>query len=196
MIDTYGTDNNIMIDIETLGTGSNAVMISLAAIRFNPRTGETFETFEGFLNIDDSVKLGKKVTEGTIMWWFSQEDKAIKTLMKKYKNNVDSVENILNKFHEWLIKVSPKNKKGDPDFYIWGNGPGLDLGIVKNYYHKSGMSEPWFFGKETCVRSIVRFNPKLKYNQKFEGVAHDGIDDCKHQIKYVSNILKTIQVNE
>ena len=37
--------NNLMIDIETLGTNSNAVVVSIGAVLFDPYTGDTCGEF-------------------------------------------------------------------------------------------------------------------------------------------------------
>ena len=36
-------------------------------------------------------------------------------------------------------------------------------------------------------------NPEIKKNCTFEGDKHDPVDDCRHQIKYLVETLKSIQ---
>ena len=42
---------DLMVDIETMGVSSNAVIASIAAVQFNINTGETGEKFEAYVDL-------------------------------------------------------------------------------------------------------------------------------------------------
>ena len=56
------------------------------------------------------------------------------------------------------------------------------------------MKLPWKFWAVNDVRTIVDINPDIKKNRKFDGTPHCAVDDCKHEIKYLVETLKTIKV--
>ena len=56
------------------------------------------------------------------------------------------------------------------------------------------MKLPWKFWAVNDVRTIVDINPDIKKNCKFDGTPHCAVDDCKHEIKYLVETLKTIKV--
>ena len=50
------------------------------------------------------------------------------------------------------------------------------------------------FIQNNDVRTVVALNPSIKKKSKFDGVAHDALYDCLHQIKYLTDTLKTIKI--
>ena len=75
---------------------------------------------------------------------------------------------------------------------VWGNSARFDLGILENAYSKFNVNIPWNHWNERDVRTLVAFAPEIKKNMVFEGVKHNPIDDCKHQIKYCCEIFKKL----
>lgn len=45
---------NIMLDLETMGNGSKAAIVSIGAVFFNPLTGETGSEFYQVVSINSS----------------------------------------------------------------------------------------------------------------------------------------------
>ena len=65
-----------MIDLETLGTQPDSVIISLGIIKFDPYTDA--EPYEGNylkLDIEEQNTLGRQVDEDTLAWWSKQDPK-------------------------------------------------------------------------------------------------------------------------
>lgn len=54
------------------------------------------------------------------------------------------------------------------------------------------MTVPWKYWAVNDVRTIVDLKPDVKKNYKFEGTKHSSVDDCKHQIGYLSETLRTV----
>ena len=53
-----------------------------------------------------------------------------------------------------------------------------------------GETLPWYFRNERDVRTLVSFDPAVKFEIPFTGTIHNPIDDCIHQINYCSKIWK------
>ena len=169
-----------MLDIETLGTQSNSVIISIGAVRFNLETGETGEEFYKNIDIDTCLDMGLKVSGKTIQWWLSQSGSA-RDALKKDQGGLHSVLFHLSEF------INEKD-------YVWGNSARFDLGLLSDAYNKINVNIPWDFRNELDVRTLVYLNPIIKKDivKENKGVAHNAIDDCKLQIKYCSKIHKNL----
>jgi len=63
--------NNLMIDLETMGTGPNSLVIAIGAVFFEPETGELGEEF--YINIDwqSGIDAGLEMNADTVRSYFS-----------------------------------------------------------------------------------------------------------------------------
>lgn len=52
---------DIMVDLETLGTRQDAIVLEISAVEFNCHTGEIGEVFDAKLDIDEQVQDRKSV---------------------------------------------------------------------------------------------------------------------------------------
>lgn len=71
---------DLMIDIETMGNGSNAAMIQLAGVYFDIETGETGDEFNMCIDLDDCTLYGFQVDESTQKWWSEQNQDVLKRI--------------------------------------------------------------------------------------------------------------------
>ena len=165
---------HIMIDLETMGNKSYSAIVSIGAVKFDIKTGETGETFYRNVNLQSSLDAGLQIDADTVLWWMNQNEEARKKLTEGTV--------VLQQALEDFSKFSSK------EYEIWGNSVRFDIGLLQNVYDKLNMPICWDFRKERCVRTLVSFAPEIKENTKFEGIMHDALADCYHQIKYCSKI--------
>src|SRR5690606_40145803 len=59
---------HVMIDLETLSTRKDAAIVQLAALAFDPETGETFGSYNAFVLPRD----GEHIDPATVAWWLRQ----------------------------------------------------------------------------------------------------------------------------
>ena len=89
-----------MIDLETLGTDPNSVIISLGAIKFNPYTD--VEPDGGLYikpDIDEQQDLGRTINDDTLEWWGRQDSKVRdEALSDEGRSTLEDMTNQLNKF--------------------------------------------------------------------------------------------------
>lgn len=169
---------HLMIDIETLGHKSNSVITQISAVEFDINTGQTGRVFNKFIDIQSCLDVGLKCTGSTLNWWLNQSKEAQEVYIQAEKIPLQTALNHLSFFIQ--------NKS----LSVWGNSARFDLGLIENAYDACGLKYPITFWKELDVRTIVFLNPEVKKNTEFVGIPHNGIDDCKHQIKYIVEILK------
>lgn len=193
--------NHVMLDIETLGQGSNAVITSIAAVQFNPYTGERGSELVKDINLESSVQNGLNIEPGTLIWWLKQSEKAQKGLIKSCENGVSLTVGLrsLSSLFQQIVNSLPTYTIDN--IYVWGRGPRFDMGILTNAYNKIGLPVPWNFRNELCVRTAEFFIPDIKKDTpKVDAIGHGSnsngehnpLKDCYYQIAYVSQTYKEI----
>ena len=177
--------DHVMLDLETMGNKSNSAIVSIGAVEFNMKSGETGREFYSNVDLQSCLDAGLVVNGSTVMWWLQQE-KAAQELVTQ-----EGMEIALALFHlsNWLNECIV-------GFKIWGNGARFDIGILEDAYVKVGYKEmPWGFRDERDLRTLVAFAPSVKTLvvdewTKKGAVIHDPIVDCKIQIDYAHRIYK------
>jgi len=182
--------NNLMLDLETFGKKAGAAIVSIAAVQFDLATGKTGKTFYQNIDLQSCLNAGLKVSGDTVMWWMKQEEKA----RRKLTENTLDIQRALSAFNEFIdsIPIDEFAEYNDLGLKIWGNSARFDLGILEVAYTALKAEAPWKYYNERDVRTLVSFAPEIKQNMTFEGVPHDALADCYHQIKYCSAIYQKL----
>ncbi|EON3121769.1 3'-5' exoribonuclease, partial [Escherichia coli] len=63
---------HLMIDLETMGTNTNAPIVVIGAVFFDPQTGEIGPVFYIVISLTDAMNTGAVPDGGTIEWWLKQ----------------------------------------------------------------------------------------------------------------------------
>lgn len=166
-----------MIDIETLGTNPNAVILSLAAVEFCPTSGKTAREFYKKIDLSSALTLGLEIDTETLIWWQTQNPVAFKEMFI----DAELIGEVLEQFSYWLY---------DSNKIIWANSPSFDLVILKNAFRKLNLPTPWKYNNERCLRTMLALNPEAKQNVDHPG-AHNALNDCYFQIKYLTKIFNS-----
>src|SRR5262245_59102066 len=106
-----------MIDLETLGTGKDGLILSMGAVAFNP-LGDGFvgAPFKHNVAIQSALDGGATVQAETIRWWLEQSEEARVALMTPAPLPERLV---LKMFREWYIEQRCEA--------AWGHGSNFDL---------------------------------------------------------------------
>lgn len=160
--------SHVMVDLETLGNGSNAVITSVGAVRFHA-TGIK-DSFYEFVDPQSCVDAGLKMDVSTVLWWMGQSDDA----RAAFKNKGLPLVTVLAAFDAWFPK----------DACLWGNGATFDNVILSNAYKAVGMKAPWPFWGDRCYRTVKAMYPDTKA-PAFQGTAHNALDDAAHQARHL-----------
>lgn len=178
------TLNNIMVDIETLGTRPNAPIVSIGACFFDPMTGEIGPKFYRKIDMVDAMRFGSADGD-TIRWWLTQE----KDAQAELANAKDTLEDTLNDLGVFYNRGHNAS--------IWGNGPTFDITILEYAYFKClERKAPWPFWNVRDVRTVVQLAEGLvKKPAAFTkgGTAHNALDDCIFQVGYVSKMWQALR---
>lgn len=164
-----------MLDLETLATQSNAVIVSIGAVNFDEENLEE-EGFYAVLDTADQVKHGRVIDASTVSWWSTQSDGARKVLSERQQPVVD----VLEQFADFCKER------------IWGNGADFDNIILGSLYDAYGIKRPWSYSKNRCFRTIknvMKLTPK-ETRPEFEGVKHNALADALNQAQHLQVLLK------
>lgn len=164
--------NDVMIDIETLGTGPYSCLLSIACVEFNPRTGQTGKDFYCVIDPVSCQKNGLKIDADTVLWWFMQSNEA-QSEFTDIKSRID--------IKKSLILLSKFIKKCGVGVNVWANSPSFDCSRIREAYEVIGMSAPWTYKQERDYRTIIAQYPySLPKNEN--RISHKALDDCYNQI--------------
>ena len=139
---------DVMIDIETLSVDPNAVIVSIAAIKFNRNDNKTLENLDQiYIKVDkESCEvLGMHTDENTISWWQSQDPSIRYEALENPENRV-TIKEALDKLSKWL---------GNKQYKIWSHGDDFDCVILSEAYKKCNMKIPWNFWNTRDTRTIL-----------------------------------------
>ena len=171
---------HIMLDLETLGTDSNAVVVSISAVEFDLDTGKQGSDIEIGLNLLEQALNGGIIDTSTLSWWSSQSAKAKSSLLRI---PVLSIDDALDKFNTWIESIDHDLK----DIKLWGNGATADNVWVRNLYRRHNIDFVLPYWCDCDVRTLVTISGISTRDYKFTGLKHNGIHDCLHQIKYCTD---------
>lgn len=172
---------DMMIDLETLATSSDAVMLSIGAVLFTADQEEHGYPYKKFYikpNLESQLKLGSVIEEGTLKWWLQQSDEA----RGEFVSTKDTIpiDKALMDLDIFYNLHSPKR--------VWSHGAGFDLSILALTYSKLGMKTPWFFSKERDTRTLFElYAADLDHLLKPEGqTVHNAVVDAENQARAVN----------
>ncbi len=167
---------DLMIDLETLGTGKDALITQIGACEFNRETGELGEMFLMNIDIQSSLNCGFKVTGETIHWWLERPEQVTWT------DNTDSVVSVLNHFKKFCNKLEFKR--------VWSHAT-FDFVILNNAYELCGWKSPLRYRSARDIRTLVDL-AGIK-NENREGKTHNALDDCKYQVGYCTECFRVLK---
>ena len=182
-----------MLDLETLSTKPDAVILRIAAISFDIKTGELLQEFDMKVNMKSCIDVNLQICEKTMHWWIQQNPKLINhTLVPSLISTETDIKDVLKSFTNWINDI----RKEYDNVYIWGNGACSDNLWMKTTYNNCNMEVPWKYYEDCDLRTAVylgkHYSNKSYKDIPFVGNKHNPIDDCKHQIKYLVNIMNDL----
>jgi exodeoxyribonuclease VIII len=176
--------NHVMIDLETFGTRSQSVIVSVGAVQFDPHSFELGATFHESIDLKSAMTHGLKLDSGTIVWWLDQSPEARLALVNKIKT-ASSLATTLGAFRSFLQRVSP-------DVKVWGNGADFDLSLLQQAYEALGQEKPWKYNASRCYRTLL-----AEFGRPEDSVtptlAHDALADAIAQAKTAQNIFARLR---
>jgi hypothetical protein len=177
--------SDVMIDLETLSVTPESVLLTLAAVKFNPHNtvGVTDELYHK-LNVDEQIAQGREVNDDTLLWWFRQPQAVQDDAMSEHDRI--TVKDSLTELTKFLVGVND----------IWCQGPVFDIVILENLYRSYGMHFPWSYWQIRDSRTLFKFlsyDPRAELRKLNSKAHHNALDDAIIQACAVQKCYKLLK---
>jgi exodeoxyribonuclease VIII len=175
-----------MLDLETLSSRKDAAVFQVAALCFDPETGETGPAFNAFVRPQD---VHGHVDVGTVAWWMGQL--AAGSVSRRWQNDSCKGLEVLSDFGEWLAQVNA--------LALWSHGATFDIVVQENQYTARGLPKPWSYRIERDTRTLYALAYADAKPPAFPGNdaarVHDAEYDCEVQAWQVTQAWGVLASN-
>jgi hypothetical protein len=172
---------HVMLDLETLSTEPNAVILSIGAARFDPNEWTVAETFEAHVDLESTNLKVFDISPNTVNWWMSDDRQEARAYYRR-GDKTDLVTALWG-FRQWL--------KDQPLEGLWGNGAAFDNVILRKAYELCGEQAPWAFRQDRCFRTLKNLPIIVPEPERIEP-AHSALGDAIWQALYAQRVMDRI----
>lgn len=177
-------NTDVMIDLETLATSTDAVVLTIGAVRFDPFGSDikepAMDSFYVKVDIDSCDELGLVSNDDTIAWWAQQSKEA----QAEAFEGTDRVH--IREAFDRLYKFCWGAKR------VWSNGAAFDVPICEHVYRKLNKAIPWSFWAVRDVRTA--FDLGINPNRP-PVMAHHALQDAWNQAVGIQNVYNTLRTS-
>lgn len=169
------TDIHISLDLETLSTRPDGVILAIGAAAMD--NGE-LTTFCAFCNTQQG---SRHIDPSTIDWWKKQGDLWVETMERSDAS--PSLDRALADLQTWIASLGTDEDR----LYVWGNGAGFDVAMLEHAYKAAGQQPPWAFWSVRDLRTLKHLAEDKGVFRKPEraGTHHDARDDAVYQLQMI-----------
>jgi exodeoxyribonuclease VIII len=176
---------HVMLDLETLSTRKDAAVFQIAALCFDPETGETGPAFCAFVR---PAQVTGHIDAATIAWWMTQ--KACADVADRWAKSTGH--RPLGDFSEWLASHNV--------VALWSHGATFDIVVLENAYDRNEWSggKPWSYRIERDTRTLYALayaDGKPPAVPVDETRKHDAAYDCEVQAQQVTLAWAALKSN-
>ena len=175
---------DIMIDLETLGTTPDSVIVSIAAVKFDPFddyqtcgvTADQLPTLNILVDIDSQSD--RQIDENTVIWW-SQQDPQVQERVFNPVGRVNFTE-ALDQLHRFIWNTGGR---------VWAQGTQFDIAMLEHAFRSVNRAYPWQYSQARDSRTLLDL---VAVN--LPKATHDAVADCWRQIIGVQQALATLGI--
>ena len=166
-----------MVDLETLATSPDAVILTIGAVTFDPASNKIFDKLYYRVDVESCDRLGMTINDDTVEWW-SKQAADVQTEAFAEDNRVP-IEEVIEKFHKFAWNCDA----------FWSHGATFDLVILDCYYRKLNKVPPWNFWQIRDTRTLfdLGYDPEMPK----EGL-HNALEDASRQAIGVQTIYRKL----
>lgn len=173
---------DIMIDIESLDTSPNCVILTIGAVSFNPKGMGIVEKLELRPTIEEQTeKYNRVINDDTLRWWSEQSPEALEEALGdrgriSYSDCMDQ----LYKFC-W-------NRRS-----IWSHGSSFDVVAMESAFRNLDIRIPWPYHSVRDTRTLFEIaGVSLKDKKYSTKTTHKAIEDAEHQALVVQDAYRKL----
>ena len=169
---------DVMFDLETLDIKPSAVILSLGAIKFDPRQKGVdlgAPRLSLRIDIDEQSALGRTINDDTIAWWGTQSKEAQDAAFSE-EGRVSLTEAV-DQFHKFVWNSDR----------VWSQG-NFDIVIMEHLYTSLNKPYTWQYWQVRDSRTLFDFVDGELDRSKH----HDAVEDAIAQAEGVQRALRKI----
>jgi len=175
--------NDIMIDIESLDTTPNCVILTIGAVRFDPRGMGVAEKLELRPTIEDQTEIhNRSINEDTLRWWSTQSPEALEEALG------DRGRTPFAECMETLYKFCWNRRA------VWSNGAPFDLVVMENAWRQVSDKPnpiPWPFWTMRDTRTLYEV-AGVKLQSGGHTTSHKAVEDAERQAIVVQDAYRKL----
>lgn len=169
-----------MIDLETLSTSPNAVILTVGGVKFDPSTQmKPYNEMYFRMDVDSQTQIGRNVQQSTLDWWATQPNEISEEALGD--GNRISIEDACKQINKFSSGVD----------VFWCQGPLFDYAILQNLYSQLGKPLPWNFWQIRDSRTLFSLVPREK---DYRTGLHNALEDCKFQANKVQKVYRQLGI--
>lgn len=167
---------HVMVDLETLATSADAVIMSIGAVKFDLASGAVDDNgFYASVSIDSNLELKRRTNEDTLLWWLKQSPSA----QRVFHEPKQTLETALLELSDWI---------GARDYFMWSNGADFDIPMLAHAYTQLQIEIPWEYYNTRCFRTYKKLPGASSVSAPNAGVKHNALTDAINQTRHVQAI--------
>ena len=170
---------DLMLDIETLSTHPDAIILTIGAIGFDPFSNDIYDQHSFYCRVDLESQTGRSELTETMEWWAKQPAEAQSEAFAEEDRLT------LPDALDGLSEVARKCSR------IWANGISFDISILEHAYRQCNKAYPWQFWSVLDARTVLKLNPVNKL-----GNSHHALEDCVNQVNLLQDSIKRLGVTK
>jgi hypothetical protein len=170
--------SHLMIDIEGLGTGPDAAILTIAAQSFDPFGSGHYDRHY-YARITLESQENRRIQDDTLAWWATQPEAQAEAFAEDNRIPLDQA-------LDELYKLAWQHD------YIWAQGPTYDINILEHAYKSYNKTQPWQFYRIRDSRTVLSLWP----GRPVPPTSHHALEDTRKQINILQQTLKHLDVKE
>ncbi|MHA9726923.1 3'-5' exonuclease [Vibrio parahaemolyticus] len=174
-----------VVDIETASKKPTAAILSVGCVLVDVFKGVEVARFYSRCDMDS--QLGRDQDTDTLNWWDNIRKDHPEAYDEAFCIEIERspLDMVLSGLDCFLATYFGEDKR-----QVMGNGPEFDNVILANAYEQMGLKQPWHYGGNQSLRTVVLMGRLLlgidpKYDLEFEGVRHHALYDALHEARYL-----------
>lgn len=173
---------HVTFDLETLGRGSHAPIVQLAALAFDG-DGRALFTFDRRIALTGVDLKRFEPDISTIEWWMAQSEEARMRVF--HSEGRVGLHRALTDFSFWLSAI-PNRKR------FWSHAT-FDPPNLCNAYEVLGLENPISYKNFMDIRTLAMLAGDVEVlpRESF-GPAYDAAADCRFQASYIATMLRKV----
>lgn len=166
------TFKHIMLDFETLGLDSNAIILSIGAVEFNPwaATEDTCIISQFYLELSQDQPF-RSIDIDTLMWRKSQT-------IPMPQGDI-TIQEAMEAFDTFLIERTP--------VMLWAQGADFDFPKLETSFAQCKLKYPWKYNSKRDLRTLISLCPGVAWPTNPN--KHNALSDATYQAIMVQRCM-------